>query len=315
MKRFIFLVILTICFSSCKAQNQPFMKTIYEQEIDSITIKLLANNVTYPTRTDEQGISSYEEVNGAIGFVDWKTVIIHKDGREIVLDTLHVEKKETPWRLGEITGESPFPFYNIIKSYINGKKIYILLYKGGIVVLDTYIFDEKNNFKKVSKIIARSIALTAYGPPSNYAEFKKISDKICIYLSAGTQMGPKTEGIYMLNPSKDVIGKLIFSDITKNIKDEQQTFKTLDLNQNKEKVSNEIRKVLAENNNIRKNDTFRYLGYIDNETLYWEKYKNRNGILYFFYQLTLQEAKVVRYDCFNKEWLLGDYKEEEVEQP
>ena len=265
MRYFLLIVLPYISFNFCKAQTFHAANTLYEQKTDSITIKLLANNVTYPTRTDEQGVSSYEEVNGAIGFVDWKTVIIYKDGREIVLDT--------------------------------------------------YIFDEKNNFKKVSKIIARSVALTAYGPPSNYVEFKKISDKICIYLSAGTQMGPKTEGVFVLNPKNEVISRLIFSDAIKKIKDEQKLFKTLDLDKNKEKTANEIRKVLAENNNIRKNDTFRYLGYIDNETLYWEKYKNRNGILYFFYQLTLQEAKVIRYDCFNNEWLIGDYREEEIQEP
>ena len=41
----------------------------------------------------------------------------------------------------------------------------------------------------------------------------------------------------------------------------------------------------------------------------------QENIIYFFCQKNTKKVEIIRYNNYNNEWLLGDYKEEEVEQP
>jgi hypothetical protein len=317
MKLLIKIIFITICFTNCKAQNKSTMETIYEQKINNITIKLLVNNVTYKIK-DKDGKSIFQEKDGAIGYVDWETIIINQSGEKKILDSFHLKKESIQWRLGEQNGESPFPFYNIVESFIRNNQVYIIMHKGGTVVLDRYLFKEDNTFQKDSKIIARFLATPSLGPPAGYVIMKEFGNIVFFHLGIGTSMGQKSETLYTLNTLNNYLKRIIFDESMQKIKDEQKIFKTLDLEQNKEKVREEIKKALLVNKTVKEIDKVDYIGYIDDYVSYFSN-KNNNrrsqGTIFFLYKTNKNQTKIIRYNNDKFEWQIGDYKEEEIKQP
>lgn len=63
----------------------------------------------------------------------------------------------------------------------------------------------------------------------------------------------------------------------------------------------------------KKNDTFQYIGYLDETDVKFWDVKRAVGITYFFYKKEQRlPLKVIRYDNYNKIWLFSDYTEKQI---
>jgi hypothetical protein len=245
----------------------------------------------------------------------WELYIQNKkENKSILLDSLSIHIPPPNAIISSDNSILEIP--KLLSGLKDNNDLYAFIFKEKALWLYKYNFISGETFEckriKIFNMLSGSV--------DNFGEAKfdivqhKVSNEDYFYISHNRVLG-EIKMIVKLDTNSFKINKLIFSEPSKIIKDEEQLFRTLDLEQNKEKVSEEIKKVLIENNLLKQNDNFKYLGNIDLSDYYDdEKYKLRTtGYNYFFYKHDFS-TKIIRYDNDDNEWLLGDYKEEEIKE-
>uniref|UniRef100_UPI0026395158 hypothetical protein n=1 Tax=uncultured Cytophaga sp. TaxID=160238 RepID=UPI0026395158 len=97
------------------------------------------------------------------------------------------------------------------------------------------------------------------------------------------------------------------------VKDTEEVFKTLDLNQHKEKVGLLIKDVLIASKYLKTTDAFTYLENVDRSRYKYEQRRLKYGIIYFFYRVNDNDyMNIIRYNIRSNEWLIGDFYEEKI---
>ena len=151
-----------------------------------------------------------------------------------------------------------------------------------------------------------------FGIPKFYV-IKYVVGNEYFFKVSHSRVGRQGSSLVKLGMNKFSIKELIFSDKTIKIKDENELFKTLDLDKNAEKVSLEIKKVLVDNRIIDKINNFKYLGNID--LSYFKGLGRRtSNLTHFLYQENNLLTKIITYDNDENEWIIGNYIEEEIKQ-
>jgi hypothetical protein len=130
-------------------------------------------------------------------------------------------------------------------------------------------------------------------------------------MQASQMYGGKLKNLFAYNDLNDNVKRINFEK-TRDVKDEEQIFRVLDLEQNKEKVSEEIKRILTENYLLKQYEKIEYIGNIDVTPFKERGSRSLGGVTYFFYQDNLTQTKIIRYDSDHNQWLIGDYKEEEI---
>lgn len=241
--------------------------------------------------------------------ITWK-LFLKKEGKETVeLDNEIIENN--PVFGNDFTLYEP----DLIDGFIDNNCLYAFVYKGRRLFLCEFEFiGQTTKFNKSSQ----AVTPVSLGSVDNFGGFNFAIQKYVIdkkkyfHLNYGRDVGGKSNVILVFINGK--IKKLIFSESTQNIKDEKEIFKTLDLDKNSDKVSAEIKKALIENKYLKKEADFKYLGNIDITPFKERGSRNLGGVIYFFYEVNNLSTNIVRYDCDDNEWLLGDYKEEDIKQ-
>jgi hypothetical protein len=321
MKRAIYILLFSSVLASCKAQQISTMNSVYIQKIDNLTLEVLADNVLYgydytkqPIVIDGKKIYPKKEKNGAYGYVNWKTTLTNSKSHTIVLDTFCVEKKTAAWRLGETDGESPFYFYNIIDAVLLNDTLHIIRQKASMLLLESFLFSEGDDFEKKSKLIMHYPVMKAYGKPENHAEFMPIKNDLYFYMNIGQEVGNNySDGIFILDDI-DILKRVTFQKPYIRIEDKNQTLKYIDVKKNKIALSQILKQVLIENDIIDKKNTFKFVGvFLDYKAMIDFKQINeiRGGVSYFLYQsnASLQRMDIIQYDHGNYQWLVSDFIE------
>jgi hypothetical protein len=290
-KIFLFLILL------------PFLKT-NSQNMKSDTIKLSS------TLDLHQKITSEKEKT------TWQLFLDKKGEKTLELENIIIgnfSKDISPDLIPSLSKDLYLYIPSLIDAFKEDNCLYVFIYKDRRLMFYEFEFTNNKKFNKKSQKVTEVLigSIDNFGGYNFDIQKYNISNKYYFYLNYGRDVGGKNNVLLSFNKMK--IKKLFFSEQKVKIKDENELFKTLDLEQNKEKVSEEIKKVLIENNLLKKEDKFNYLGNIDLTS--FKKYQSRfiGGMIYFFYQQDFS-TKIIRYDNDDNEWLLGDYKEEEIKE-
>jgi len=288
---YILILILLIISSSTKAQEILFEKTI-----DEFTIKLIESDGVYR--------SLY--INDSI-----------KKG-VILLEEYRYDPKS---RGANRFNLNPGHWFGIINTTIKDGTVYILYYNYGLVELKSYGFLKDDIVKVKSYFIdKKDLSPANEGEIRLFAEMKWFNDDLFMYINARQQHGGKTIGLSKYNSNIDSIVNVTFSHC-KAVEDHNKLFVNLDLDENKDTVSQYIKEVLLESKQLNKENEFKYLGYIDDSGSFFSiKHGNdrSSGIIYFLYQDSLSlldSIKIIRYENHEKNWYVGDSKEKVIEVP
>ncbi len=297
-------IILLISLNSCKAQTIHQTTTAmeaYSKKLNNLEVKML-------TETNIEGKKT-----------SWDMYVYNSKKDSVLLDHFEYPKiyeKEKEYISGDIRK------HIIIGDVIlEDKTLYLMFYKHGKTYLNTYEFTEDKKFVK-EEYFAGQLATGTYlnfGHPFYDAEIKIFpQSEIYIKFFGGTEVFSGNGSITLLkfDNLKKKLTKAIFSNTSKVVlKDDNKLFETLSLNNRKE-IGYEIRKVLIETKSMKKIDDFKYVDFIYDRSVeidLEQTNKIKGGIIYFFYQLNkFEDLKIIRYDNYENEWLLDDFKEERI---
>ncbi len=296
------ILIISISFSGCKAQTTHKTNTTMEtfsKKINNLELKMLVNTDIKERKTS------------------WDIYIYNSKRDSVLLD--HFEHPKIYEKAHENISGDIRKHIIIGDVILDNETIYLTLYKHGKTYLNTYEFKDYKKFIK-NEYFGGQLATGSYlnfGHPFYDTEIKILSDnKIYINFHGGTEVfsGNGSVTLLMFDKYKKKLAKVIFKKTTtKVIKDNEKLFETLNLN-NKEKIHLEIRKVLIESNSMNKNDNFNYIDFMydHNVKTDLEQFnKITGGTIYFFYQTNKYNSiQIIRYDNYENEWLIGDFKEE-----
>jgi hypothetical protein len=326
MKRVLYILIFGSVLAFCKVQQIPMMSSVYIQKIDNLTLEVLADNVNYgydytkdPIVVDGERVYPNKEKEGAYGYVNWKTILTNSKSRTIVLDTFHVEKNTTAWRLGEMDGENPFYFYNIINATLLDNTLHIIRQKASVVLLESFWFSKEDDFEKKSKLILHYPVMKAYGKPENSATFIPVKDDLYFYMSIGQEVGNSyKDGVFVLDDI-DILKHITFQKPHIRIEDKNQTLKDIDVEKNQTVLRQILKQVLIDNKIIDKKNKFKYIGvFLDYRAMidFIQINEIRGGISYFLYQsnASIEKMDIIRYDYENYQWLVSDFIEKTIQQ-
>ncbi len=254
-------------------------------------------------------LNLYEKVISDKDKTVWQ-LFLSKEGKETVeLEKIIVENH--PFINKDFLLYTP----SLIDAFKESDYLYAFVYKERRLFF--YDFEFTNNIKFNKK--DQKITEVFIGSIENFGGYKfniqkfNINNKNYFYLHYGRDVGGKNNILLSLNKSTNTINKLTFSESIKKIKDEDEMFKSLDLEKNIDNVGLEIKKVLIANKHLNNFDTFKYLGNID-ITPFLSQGSRYTGTIYFLYQDNNVKPKIIRYNNDDNEWLIGDYKEEEIKQ-
>jgi len=291
----IFLGLIT-CFSQdISTQKRKNKKLSYKKKLEDFEIRMYA--ITYPKeKRTEWNIYKYINKRNKI-LIDQYVENDFFDGE------IYTHKGDV--RKNVIIGDANF--YN--------NKIYILCLEHRKVCLLEYNIGEDGKVEK-QRFHAGGEARGSYanyGGPSFWASMERVND--------GLFLNDSNSGLLMhfnFRSSKLTSCNFTNEGSLVQVKDPQNLFVDLDLDENKEEVSQHIKEMLLENKQLNTENEFKYLGYLDNSSSHAsvQNCDNRGSeIIYFFYQDALSvwdSIKIIRYDSFEKEWLLDDYSEESL---
>lgn len=305
IQKILILIVLMGIFTSCKAQTTN--KTIntmeaYTKKINKLEIKMFIDTDTTKKKTS------------------WNIYVYNSKKDSVLIDHFErdgIYEKEQEYISGDIRKR-----IIIGDAILENKTIYLMLYNHAKTYLNTYSFFEDKKFIK-NEYFGGSIisgSYLNYGHPFYLAELKVVKDNLFINMSGGTEVFPGNGSGRLLkfNTITNQLTRITFNETSvKKVKDNKKLFETLNLNQQKETVSNEIKKVLTENKIIKENDSYKYLDFlydfsakIDLEQVN----KVKGGTTYFFYKVksSIGGVKIVRYNNYENEWLLDNFKEERI---
>jgi hypothetical protein len=304
MKKIINILLFNLLLFSCKGQgndNKQSQKPTNKMNTD--TINLTPNISLFQVKNS---LENPERTN-------WELYLKNKkEDKRILLDSLSITHPGPNDIV--IADNSVLDIPKLLLGFIDNGNLYVFIFKERALWIYKYIFKEDYTFEykriKIFNMLPGSVP--NFGDASFIIIPYKIDTKNYFYISHNRVIG-EIKMMVKLDANLFKINKLIFSEPSKKIKDEQQVFKTLDLEQNKEKVSEEITKVLKQNNLLKQYDKFSYIGEID--LSYFKGLGRRtSNLTYFFYEDYHLKTKIICYDNDNNEWLIGDYKEEEIKQ-
>jgi hypothetical protein len=111
---------------------------------------------------------------------------------------------------------------------------------------------------------------------------------------------------------------IVYNEKTKYIiKDNDKLFETIDTNNN-EILSAQINKVLIESKSINGGDDVEYVGFLYDYSVEMDLEqinKIKGGTIYFFYEVNKTGGiNIIRYDNYENEWLIEDFKEVPIEK-
>lgn len=303
IQKLLLATLLFISLNSCKAQTT--YKTItmesYTKKINNLEVKMFVETNIKDRKTS------------------WNIYVYNSKKDSVLIDHFEYPKiyeKEQEYISGDIRK------HVIIGDVIlEHKTIYLMLYKHGNSYLNTYEFTDNKKFVK-NEYFASKLATGTYlnfGHPFYNAEIKFFAeDEIYIKFDGGTEVFSGNGSITLLkfDNFKKKLTKIIFNNLPKiTVKDNDKLFETLNIN-NKEKIGIEIKKNLVESKLIEKEDNFNYVDYIYDRSVEIDLEqinKIKGGIIYFFYQINkMKGIKIIRYDNYENEWLIGNYKEERI---
>jgi hypothetical protein len=277
----IFLHIILILNFSIMAQEK-----LFEKKLNNNTLKMIVEDGVY------------------------KTILINNKKETLTLD----ESQKNPMSLASI-GKNQQNWFNIVDAIIKEKELFVIYYNFGLVELKVYHFSDGKKFDVKAYFIDKQplISWDNGGGIIYSAQMKFFDHNLYMYIDAHQLYGgKKTEGLYSFKTYNTKLNLLNFSSDVKKIVDEEAIFKTLDLDKNIDKVSSEIKKMLINKKIIDKINNFKYLGNIDLTS--FKKYESRfmGGYTYFFYQENNLITKIVTYDSYKNNWIIGNYTEEEI---
>jgi len=201
------------------------------------------------------------------------------------------------------------------------KTIYLMFYNYGKTFLNTYEFIESKKFIK-NEYFGGQLAIGSYlnfGHPFYKAEIKSIAkNEIYIKFAGGTEVFSGNGNVTLLkfdNLKKKLV-RIVFNETPKYIiKDSDKFFETFD--SDKEKLSAEIKKVLIDSKFIKEVDDFKYIDFLYDYSVQMDLEqinKIKGGMIYLFYRVDqIAEINIIRYDNYKSEWLIGDFKEEQIQ--
>jgi hypothetical protein len=253
---------------------------------------------------------------------DWKLYLQNKrKNKTIELESATIifpPKSEHPLMRGLSSNPNFLDIPKLINAFIESNNLYIFLYIDRSLYLYQYDFPNEMTYNKKKWPLTEPFI----GSLENFAGYsfgiqnKKVAGIYCFDIYYGRDVGGKVNKLFSLNINNNNLKNILFSDNSKKIKDEQKFFRELDLEQNKEKVSGEIKRILIQNHLLKQDQRFDYVGYIDDFSSYHSNKNNKRrstGEIYFFYSLNRQTT-IIRYSNDENKWLIGDYKEEEIKQ-
>ncbi len=262
-----------------------------------------------------ENITLFQKKDRVENQTSWKLCLQNKkDNKVILLDSHEVTHPDPNAIIASDNSILEIP--KLLFAIKDEKNIYTFIFKEYALWLYQYSFTNDNKFesKRIKILKMLSGTVPNFGDAYFNIFHHKVSDEDYFNISHNRVIG-KTEMLTRFNKNLFNLKKLVFSDKVIKIKDEEEIFKTLDLDKNIDKVSSEIKKFLIKNKIIDKINNFKYLGNIDLTS--FKKYESRfmGGYIYFFYQENNLIKKIIRYNNYENEWLIGDYKEEEIKQP
>ncbi len=299
IQKIVFLIALLVNLTSCKAQTiNKTIKTMeaYTKKLNNLEVKMFIDTDTKEKKTS------------------WNIYVYNSKKDSVLID--HFERSS-------IYEKEQEHFGDIRKRIIIGdvilenKIIYLMLYNHGKTYLNTYSFFEDKKFIK-NEYFGGSInsgSYMNYGHPLYSAEIIVIKDDIFIESGGGTELSSGFLPILKFDIIKNQLTRVVFNETSvKKIKDNEKLFETLNLTQNKEKVSTEIKSVLIKNKVIKEEDSFEYLGNLDRSHYKYTGNRTNKGVIYFLYQIksSIEGVKIVRYNNYENEWLLDNFKEERI---
>lgn len=203
------------------------------------------------------------------------------------------------------------------------KTIYLMFYNYGKTFLNTYEFIESKKFIK-NEYFGGHLAIGSYlnfGHPFYKAEMKSLAkDEVYIKFAGGTEVFSGNGNITLLkfdNRKKKLV-TIVYNENTKYIiKDNDKLFETIDTNNN-EILSAQINKVLIESKSINGGDDVEYVGFLYDYSVEMDLEqinKIKGGTIYFFYEVNKTGGiNIIRYDNYENEWLIEDFKEVPIEK-
>ncbi|HEX8575153.1 MAG TPA: hypothetical protein VF677_02560 [Flavobacterium sp.] len=266
-------------------------------------LMMAQNIIQYSKRKDNLQIQLVvKKINNTIAF---QTLAENKKGEKIILDEIQAGSSL-------FKDENKYQFHNIIDFTKKEDSIFVFYNDFGKVFLLKFTFDNVKYTK--TEIFIGKHKIISYengGNMQSFMQMKWINNKLYFYMHASQMYGGKLKDLFVY--SNDNVKRINFEQ-TRNVKDEKQIFRVLDLEQNKEKVNEEIKGILRKNYLLEQYEKFEYIGNIDVTPFKERGSRNLGGITYFFYQDTSTQTKIIRYDSDYNQWLIGDYKEEEIKQ-
>ena len=192
------------------------------------------------------------------------------------------------------------------------KTIYLMLYDNGNTYLYTYEFTDSKTFTKKECFAGYHfmISYENFGY-SNYSAFiTKVTEHDLVINTFDRGYFP----LLKYNILTNKITRINFNEETiVKVKDTEEVFKTLDLNQHKEKVGLLIKDVLIASKYLKTTDAFTYLENVDRSRYKYEQRRLKYGIIYFFYRVNDNDyMNIIRYNIRSNEWLIGDFYEEKI---
>lgn len=303
--RTIIYILFSLLFFTCKAQeklsNKP-IKIKNKMELDTIT---LSPNIKLFQTKDKVGNQT-----------NWKLSLENKkENKIILLDSYQVTHPDADAIIASDNSILEIP--QLLSAIKDDTNIYTFIFKEYALWLYEYHFTvgEKNESKRIKVFNMLPGSVSNFGYANFNISHYKVSDLNYFNIYHHRVIG-KIEMLTRFDKDLFTIKKLTFSDKIIKIKDNKQFIRTLDLDKNIEKVSTEIKNILIDNKLLDKINNFKYLGNIDvSDFKDDERYKIRaTGMTYFFYQDNNLMKKIIRYNNYENEWLIGNYTEEEIKQ-
>ena len=195
--RYLLFAVLHFSFFVCQGQVFSDSDTIYQQQHNQINLRF--------TRTS---------TNTGI---EWKTILINRDGKELILNSDSIEKN-LAWEHYESVGESPIDLYNIAGSYSDGKNLHVIYNRFGRVFIVKYTLEEAEKFKKEEKTLLRFSASGSFGHMVNQARFIKIRNDVYFSLYTGQSFTGTQTNIFRLNPLSYEIKQIHFQEKPASVK-------------------------------------------------------------------------------------------------
>jgi len=226
-------------------------------------------------------------------------------------------------RGSNVPNQKSHHWFGIVNTTVKDNILYILYYNYGLVQLKTYCFLKDEKVKEKSYFIDKKnlSPFMSGGQVYFFSEMKWFNNDMFMYITTGQLYGSSgTDGLYMYKSNIDSVKRVFFGEC-QIIEEQSNLLLNLDLDEKKDTVSKHIKKVLLETKQLNKDNEFKYLGYIDDSSSFYSIMNSNDrssGMLYFFYQdalSLLDSIKIIRYDSYDREWLLNDYSEKAIKAP